>query len=98
MTPRKTIHEETFDAYVETVFALLHTPSAIRQLVGAFAGHTVGRMSLFDPPKRIKFSDFEAGVIPSQEFESIWRNDELFQFASHIIRQIAAEDVVVLWS
>jgi uncharacterized protein YndB with AHSA1/START domain len=35
MTTRKHIHEEIFDADPETVFALLHTPSAIRQWWGA---------------------------------------------------------------
>ena len=81
MTTRKHIHEESFDADAKTVFALLHTPSAIRQWWGAshvivdqkegglWVGLwgdedspefiTAGRMSVFDPPKRIKFSDFE---------------------------------------
>jgi uncharacterized protein YndB with AHSA1/START domain len=31
MTTRKHIHEEVFDVDPETLFALLHTPSAIRQ-------------------------------------------------------------------
>lgn len=35
MNTRKHIHEETFDTDAETVFALLHTPSAIRQWWGA---------------------------------------------------------------
>ena len=35
MSTRKHIHEEIFDAEPETVFALLHTPSAIRQWWGA---------------------------------------------------------------
>jgi uncharacterized protein YndB with AHSA1/START domain len=35
MTTRKHIHEEIFDADRETLFALLHTPSAIRQWWGA---------------------------------------------------------------
>jgi len=35
MTTRKHIHEEIFDADPQTLFALLHTPSAIRQWWGA---------------------------------------------------------------
>jgi uncharacterized protein YndB with AHSA1/START domain len=35
MTTRKHVHEEIFDAEPETLFALLHTPSAIRQWWGA---------------------------------------------------------------
>ena len=35
MTTRKHVHEETFDADPETLFALLHTPSAICQWWGA---------------------------------------------------------------
>jgi uncharacterized protein YndB with AHSA1/START domain len=35
MTTRKHIHEEVFDVDPETLFALLHTPSAIRQWWGA---------------------------------------------------------------
>jgi uncharacterized protein YndB with AHSA1/START domain len=35
MTTRKHVHEGIFDADPETVFALLHTPSAIRQWWGA---------------------------------------------------------------
>jgi uncharacterized protein YndB with AHSA1/START domain len=81
MTTRKHVHEEIFAADPETVFALLHMPSAIRQWWGA--SHvivdqkeggvwvavwgdedspefiTAGRMSVFDPPKRVTFSDFE---------------------------------------
>lgn len=81
MSTRRHIYEEIFDTDVETVFALLHTPSAIRQWWGA--SHviadqreggvwvavwgdedapefiTAGRMSVFDPPNRLKFSDFE---------------------------------------
>ena len=81
MTTRKHVNEEIFDASPETVFALLHTPSAIRQWWGA--SHvivdqkeggvwvavwgdedspefiTAGRMSVFDPPRRVMFSDFE---------------------------------------
>ena len=81
MTTRKHVHEEVFDAGAETIFALLHTPSAIRQWWGAshvivdqresgvWVGVwgdedspefiTAGRMSVFDPPHRIVFSDFE---------------------------------------
>jgi uncharacterized protein YndB with AHSA1/START domain len=81
MTTRKHVHEETFHANPETLFALLHTPSAIRQWWGAshvivdpkpggvWVGLwgdedapefiTAGRMSVFDPPKRIVFADFE---------------------------------------
>src|SRR6266852_2432561 len=81
MTTRKHVHEEIFDTDPETLFALLHTPSAIRQWWGAshvivdpkpggvWVGLwgeedspdfiTAGRMSIFDPPKRIVFSDFE---------------------------------------
>src|SRR6185295_12095247 len=81
MTTRKHVHEEIFDASPETVFALLHRPSAIRQWWGASHAIvdqkeggvwvavwgdedspefiTAGRMSVFDPPRRIKFSDFE---------------------------------------
>ena len=81
MTTRKHVHEEVFDVSAETLFALIHTPSAIRQWWGA--SHvivdqkvggiwvavwgnedspefiTAGRMSIFDPPRRIVFSDFE---------------------------------------
>jgi len=81
MTTRKHVHEEVFDTEPKTLFALLHTPSAIRRWWGA--SHvivdsrpggvwiglwgdedspefiTAGRMSVFDPPKRIVFSDFE---------------------------------------
>ena len=35
MTTRKHIHEEIFDVEPEVLFALLHTPSAIRQWWGA---------------------------------------------------------------
>jgi uncharacterized protein YndB with AHSA1/START domain len=81
LTTRKHIYEETFAADPATVFALLHTPSAIRQWWGAshvivdqqqggvWVGLwgdeddpdfiTAGRMSVFDPPKRLKFADFE---------------------------------------
>jgi uncharacterized protein YndB with AHSA1/START domain len=81
MTTRKHIHEEVFDVDPEALFALLHTPSAIRQWWGAshvvvdpkpggiWVGLwgeedspdfiTAGRMSVYDPPKRIVFSDFE---------------------------------------
>jgi len=81
MTTRKHIHEEVFDVSAEKLFALIHTPSAIRRWWGA--SHvivdqkeggvwvavwgdedspefiTAGRMSVFDPPRRIVFSDFE---------------------------------------
>jgi uncharacterized protein YndB with AHSA1/START domain len=81
MTTRKHVHEEVFDAGAATLFALIHTPSAIRQWWGA--SHvivdqkeggiwvavwgdedspefiTAGRMSVFDPPRRIVFSDFK---------------------------------------
>jgi uncharacterized protein YndB with AHSA1/START domain len=78
---RRHVYEEVFDATPETVFALLHTASAIRQWWGAshvivdpkeggvWVGLwgdedapefiTAGRMSVFDPPRRLKFSDFE---------------------------------------
>jgi uncharacterized protein YndB with AHSA1/START domain len=78
---RRHVYEEVFDATPENVFALLHTPSAIRQWWGAshvivdpkeggvWVGLwgdedapefiTAGRMSVFDPPRRLKFSDFE---------------------------------------
>ena len=81
MVTRKHIHEEVFDADAETVFALLVTPSAIRQWWGAshviidkkqggiwvgLWGNedapefiTINRMSVFDPPRRIVFSDSE---------------------------------------
>jgi len=81
MQTRQHIYEETFAADPETMFALLHTPSAIRQWWGAshvvvnskpggiWVGLwgdedvpefiTAGRMSVFDPPRRIVFSDFE---------------------------------------
>jgi uncharacterized protein YndB with AHSA1/START domain len=81
MATRKHIHEEVFDADPETVFALLVTPSAIREWWGAshviidkkpgglwvgLWGNedapdfiTINRLSVFDPPKRIVFSDFE---------------------------------------
>src|SRR6185503_3217767 len=81
MTTRKHIYEEVFNASAETVFGLLHTPSAIRQWWGAshaivdqreggvWVGVwgdedspefiTAGRMGVFDPPRRLKFSDFE---------------------------------------
>ena len=81
MTTRKHVHEEIFNTDPETLFGLLHTPSAIRQWwgashaivnpkqggvwVGAWGEEdspefiTAGRMSVFDPPKRIVFSDSE---------------------------------------
>lgn len=81
METRRHVHEETFDVDAETMFRLLHTPSAIRRWWGA--SHvivdqkeggvwvavwgdedepefiTAGRMSRFEPPRRLKFSDFE---------------------------------------
>lgn len=93
MTTRKHVHEEVFDVSAETLFALIHTPSAIRRWWGAshvivdqreggvWVGLwgdedspefiTAGRMSVFDPPRRIVFSDFEyyarTGPLPFAE-------------------------------
>lgn len=78
---RTHVHEETFDSSVERVFALLHTPSAIRQWWGAARAIVVpepgglwvaawgededapeyvtsATLAVFDPPRRLVFSDY----------------------------------------
>lgn len=87
----KHVHEETFDVSPEQLFAILHTPSAIRQWWsaaravvmpeegGVWAAAwgededapdyvTTARMSVFDPPHRLVFSDYayyaKEGALP----------------------------------
>ena len=82
MSTRSHRHEEEFAVTPERMFALLHTPSAIRQWWSAARAIVIAKpggiwsaawgeredepdyvssatMSVFDPPRRIAFSDFK---------------------------------------
>lgn len=91
METKTHVHEETFDSSVDHVFALLHTPSAIRQWWGAACAIVVpeagglwaaawgtdedapeyvtsATMAVFDPPRRLVFSEYhysaQSGPLP----------------------------------
>lgn len=91
MATRAHVHEDIFSASPETMFALLHTPSAIREWWGAERAViipetggvwaaawgededdpdfiTVATIQVFDPPRRIVFSDYryesKSGALP----------------------------------
>ncbi|NUO84053.1 SRPBCC domain-containing protein [candidate division KSB1 bacterium] len=93
MPTRKHVHEIELPVQPERVFAVLHTPSAIRAwwnaaraivlaqeggvCAAAWGEHeddpdylTVARMQVFDPPRRILFTDYQyyakRGPLPFQ--------------------------------